>query len=293
MPLLGRPTAESMTLSECQREAIESLRTHHVQAPELTASLLLGHVIGRTRAWLIAHSEDHIDEAARERFARLVEERCDGVPTQYLRGTQEFYQLEFRVTPDVLIPRPETEHLVEAALERVHRGHHVLDLGTGSGAVAVALALNSPEATVTATDLSFEALGIARENALRLGCEIQLCQGDVVSQFADATFDIVVSNPPYVPLRDACGLQRELRHEPSVALFGGEDGLEVTRRLVRDAPRVLRPGGWLLIEIGFGTRDAVDSLLRGAEWTPPEFLPDLAGIDRVAAVQSTSISRHR
>ena len=293
MPLVARHTTGSMTLRECQREAIESLRTHHVQAPELTASLLLGHVIGRTRAWLIAHSEDCLDEAACERFARLVEERCDGVPTQYLRGTQEFYQLEFQVTPDVLIPRPETEHLVEAALQRIGQGHKVLDLGTGSGAVAVALALNSPEATVTATDVSLEALRIARENALRLGCELRLCQGNVVSQFADGRFDIVVSNPPYVPLRDACGLQRELRHEPSVALFGGEDGLEVTRRLVRDAPRVLKPGGWLLVEIGFGMRDAVDGLLRGPEWTPPEFLPDLAGIDRVAAVQRSGISLRR
>ena len=281
-----------MTLSECQREAIEHLRAHGVQAPELSASLLLGHVIGRTRAWLIAHSEDCLDGGSEERFAELVQERCDGVPIQYLRGRQEFYQLEFRVTPDVLIPRPETEHLVEAALKRIRPGHHVLDLGTGSGAVAVALALNSPDATVTATDLSFEALRIARENAIRLGCEIRACQGDAVSQFASAQFDIVVSNPPYVPLRDVCGLQKELRHEPSMALFGGEDGLEVTRRFVRDAPRVLRPGGWLLIEIGYGMREAVHDLSQGPEWTPPEFLPDLAGIDRVAAVQRTDTRRH-
>lgn len=281
-----------MTLSECQREAIVRLRAHRVQAPELTASLLLGHVMGRTRAWLVAHSDDCLDEGAGEQFQDLIQERCAGVPTQYLRGTQEFYQLEFRVTPDVLIPRPETEHLVEAALRRIRRGHRVLDLGTGSGAVAVALALNSPGTNVTATDLSFEALRIARENALRLGCEVRVCQGDIVSQFADAQFDIVVSNPPYVPLRDACGLQRELRHEPSIALFGGEDGLEVTRLFVRDAPRVLRPGGWLLVEIGYGMRDAVEGLLRTPDWTPPEFLPDLAGIDRVAAVQRSSTLRH-
>lgn len=281
-----------MTLRECQREAIEHLRARRVQAPELTASILLGHVTGHTRAWLIAHCDDHLDETARERFAGLVQERCDGVPTQYLRGTQEFYQLEFRVTPDVLIPRPETEHLVEAALQRIRPGHQVLDLGTGSGAVAVALALNSPGGTVTATDLSFKALRIARENALRLGCEIRVCQGDIVSQFADAKFDIVVSNPPYVPLRDACGLQRELRHEPSIALFGGEDGLEATRLFIRDAPRVLRPGGWLLIEIGYGMREAVAGLLQGPEWTAPDFLPDLAGIDRVATVQRSSTLRH-
>ena len=281
-----------MTLSECQREAIEHLRAHGVQAPELSASLLLGHVIGRTRAWLIAHSEDCLDEGSGERFAELVQERCDGVPIQYLRGTQEFYQLEFRVTPDVLIPRPETEHLVEAALQRIRPGHRVLDLGTGSGAIAVALAVNSPGATVTATDLSHEALKIARENALGQRCEIRVCQGDGVSQFADGQFDIVVSNPPYVPLRDVGGLQRELRHEPSMALFGGEDGLEVTRRFVRDAPRVLRPGGWLLIEIGYGMREAVHDLLQGPEWTAAEFLPDLAGIERVAAVQRSSTIGH-
>lgn len=282
-----------MTLNECQRAAIERLRAQRVQAPELTASLLLGHILGRTRAWLVAHSDDCLDEGTEERFEELIQERCAGVPTQYLRGTQEFYQLEIRVTPDVLIPRPETEHLVEAALRRIRRGHRVLDLGTGSGAVAVALALNSPGTTVTASDLSFEALRIARENALRLGCEIRVCQGDIVSQFADAQFDIVVSNPPYVPLRDACGLQRELRHEPSIALFGGEDGLEVTRLFVRDAPRVLRPGGWLLVEIGYGMRDAVEGLLRTPDWTPPKFLPDLAGIDRVAAVQRSSTIRHQ
>ena len=280
-----------MTLSECQREATERLRADRVQAPELTAGLLLGHVIGRAREWLIAHSDDHLDEAARKRFGELIQERCDGVPTQYLRGKQEFYQLEFRVTPDVLIPRPETEHLVEAALQRIRRGHQVLDLGTGSGAVAVALALNSPGATVTATDLSLEALRIARENTVRLGCEIRVCQGDVVSHFPNGQFDVVVSNPPYVPLRDACGLQRELRHEPSIALFGGEDGLELTRRLVREVPRVLQPGGWLLIEIGYGMRDAVGELLQVPEWSDPDFLPDLAGIDRVAAVQRSSTLR--
>ena len=290
--LPARPRSGSMTLGESQREAIEHLRAHRVQAPELTASLLLGHVLGRTREWLIAHGDDCLDESARQRFAGLVQERCDGTPIQYLRGTQEFYQLEFRVTPDVLIPRPETEHLVEAALRRIRPGHHVLDLGTGSGAVAVALAANSPGATVTASDLSFEALRIARENALRLGCEIRVCQGDGVSQFVAQQFDIVVSNPPYVPLRDVGGLQRELRHEPSIALFGGEDGLEVTRRFIRDAPRVLRPGGWLLIEIGYGMREAVDGLLQVPEWTTPEFLPDLSGIDRVAAVQRSSTIRH-
>ena len=277
-----------MKLRACLREAERSLRAHRIDVPELTARVLLAHVLQRDQPWLVSHSEDHVDEKQREEYAGLVRARCEGVPTQYLRGIQEFYGIEIGVTPDVLIPRPETEHLVEAAIRRLLPGHRVVDIGTGSGAVAIAIAKHAPPASVTASDMSAKAIAVARANAQRVGCEIRFCLGDLGMPFADRHFDIVVSNPPYVPLSEVGSLQRELRHEPSMALFGGEDGLQVVRRLADETPRILKPGGWLLVEIGYRARDAVEGMLDRAEWELPEFLPDLAGIDRVVAVQRSS-----
>ncbi len=182
----------------------------------------------------------------------------------------------------MLIPRPETEHLVEEALRRLRAGDRVLDIGTGSGAVAVAIARHAPSAVVAAGDISPAALHVARSNAAALSARVDFCLADIGSAFAAGGFDMVVSNPPYIPLKDAAGLPRELRHEPPVALFGGEDGLDVTRRLLRDSARILRPGGWLLFETGFRCRPAVEQLLRDGSWTGLAFQPDLAGIDRIA-----------
>lgn len=275
-----------MSVADALREALQSLRTQHVHAPELTARVLLADVLDCDQAWLAAHSDEEIENSLRERYSETVRKRCEGVPTQYIRGQQEFYGLDFRVNSDVLIPRPETEHLVEAALERIQPGDLVVDVGTGSGAIAISLAKHAPGATVMASDISPAAVRMAKFNAARLGTRVEFLLGDLTYALRGSQFDVLVANPPYVPLRDAPGLQTELRHEPSIALFGGEDGLGVVRRLVADAHRALKPGGWLLVEIGFGTREAVAALLGGPAWEPPHFLPDLAGIDRIVAARA-------
>lgn len=275
-----------MGIATTLRRAAQRLRARHVHAPDLTARVLLADLLDRDQAWLVAHSHEEIEHSLRERYEEAVRRRCEGVPMQYIRGLQEFYELDFHVNPDVLIPRPETEHLVEAALRRIRPGDLVLDVGTGSGAIAVSLAKHAPGATVLASDISPAATRVAKSNAARLDARVRFFLGDVTGAIADSHVDVLVSNPPYVPLRDAPGLQAELRHEPPIALFGGEDGLGVIRRLVADARRVLKPGGWLLAEIGFGTREAVTALFDRSHWQCPDFQPDLAGIDRVVATRA-------
>lgn len=262
-------------------QASDLLRRERVAVPEFTARLLLADVLDRNQAWLMAHSDRELAPRQHAEYAERVAARCAGVPTQYIRGKQEFYELEFRVTPEVLIPRPETEHLVAAALERLKPGDRVLDIGTGSGAIAVTLARQVPGAFVAAVDISGAAARVARSNAARLGSRVHCCVCDLGKPFADRVFDLVVSNPPYVPLKDLGGLQRELRHEPPVALFGGEDGLAVIGRLVPEAGRLLRTGGSLLMEIGFQSRPAIERIFKTDAWSTPRFHADLAGIDRV------------
>lgn len=275
-----------MNIATTLRNAARRLRARHVHAPDLTARVLLADLLSRDQAWLVAHSDEEIEHILGERYEEAVQRRCDGVPMQYIRELQEFYGLDFRVNPDVLIPRPETEHLVEAALERIRPGDLVMDVGTGSGAIAVSLAKHAPGASVLASDISPAAARVANSNAESLGVDVEFFLGDLTAAIRGNQVDVLVSNPPYVPLRDAPGLQAELRHEPPVALFGGEDGLGVFRRLVADARRVLKPGGWLLAEIGFGTRGAVAALFDKSHWHHPDFLPDLAGIDRVVATRA-------
>lgn len=257
------------------KQGQDLLEQSKISAPRLTAEVLLAYATGSDRAWLYAHSDEELREVWWIHYGRYLHQRIQGVPTQYITGRQEFYGREFRVTPDVLIPRPETEHVIEAALP--HARGRVLDVGTGSGAIAVTLALES-KARIVATDVSFQALKIARENAQKLGAEIEFVGCDLAGALDAGSFDLIVSNPPYIP--DDEGLPSEVKdHEPHVALFGGADGLAVYRRLMPEAARLLKPGGWLVMELGYRSADAVRSMLDG--WSGVEVIADLAGLPRV------------
>ena len=231
-----------MDLQTALKQGRDLLEQNRIAAPQLTAEVLLAHAIGCDRAWLFAHSDEELRELWWIHYGRYLHERIAGKPTQYITGRQEFYGREFRVTPDVLIPRPETEHVVEAALSAPFA--NALDIGTGSGAIAVTLALETGM-RVTATDISEAALHIASENARRLNANVAFVVCDLAAAVTGA-FDLVVSNPPYVPEGDA--LQREIRDfEPHIALFGGVDGLIFYRRLIPEAARLLTPGGRLVM----------------------------------------------
>ena len=254
-----------------------------VAVPRLTAEVLLAHALGRERIYLAAHSEHELSELEWIHYGRYLHERLQGKPTQYITGRQEFYGREFRVTRDVLIPRPETEHVVEIALRVAPGAGRALDIGTGSGALAVTLALETP-LEVFGCDLSTAALRVAAENAGRLGAAARWAASDVMRAFGEGMMDLVVSNPPYVPLKEREGLQREVRDwEPAVALFAGESGFEIYDRIADEAPRVLRAGGWLVMELGFGSLEHVRGLLGG--WREVAVEPDLAGIPRVIAAR--------
>jgi release factor glutamine methyltransferase len=247
--------------------------------PRLTAEVLLMRATGHDRTWLYAHGDDELIEVWWIHYGRYLHQRINGEPTQYITGRQEFYGREFRVTPEVLIPRPETEHLIEAALTRAPE--RILDIGTGSGAIAVTLALET-NSLVTATDISLAALRIALQNTQRLGARVTFVACDLGAALADGSFDLVVSNPPYIAGRDGESLPPEVRgHEPALALFGGHDGLAVYRRLIPEAARLLRPGGCLMMELG--DSDAVRDMC--ASWIGVEIVNDLAGIPRVLVAQ--------
>lgn len=270
------------------------------------AETLALHVVREDRAWLHSHPEAPLTAAQQRTLQDLVHRRAQGEPLQYLTGQQEFFGLPFQVTPSVLIPRPETELLVEAVLAWVRQSHagagspavHLADVGTGSGAIAVALAAALPQATVVALDISEPALELAAQNAEALGVRerIRFGRSDLLEQlFANAAansdivpptplLDVVVSNPPYIPLRDAPVLQPEVRdHEPHLALFGGDDGLALYRRLVPQARQILRPGGLLAMEFGFGQQPALEALL--ADWEEVHFTQDYAGIPRLVLAE--------
>jgi release factor glutamine methyltransferase len=252
------------------------------------AELLLMRVLGCDRTYLLTHPEMQLTAEQSAVYDAWLTRRARHEPVQYIVGEQEFFGLKFRVTPDVLIPRPETEHLVEAALARAGRESalHIADVGTGSGAIAVALAHALPRARVTALDISATALAVAQKNAKSHGVSdrIRFLQSDLLTAVAGERFDIIASNPPYVAEGEE--LESQVRdYEPAFALFAGPEGLDIYRRLIPQAQDALRPGGWLLLEIGHGQRGAVAQLLAG--WGNVSFVTDLQGIPRVACAQRT------
>jgi len=253
-----------------------------VDAPRLTAELLLAHALSCDRVRLYLDFDKPLGEPELARFRDLVRRRAEGEPTAYLAGKKEFFGRPFRVDPRVLVPRPETELLLEAALAALPAGGRALDLCTGSGCLALSLALERPGARVVATDVSEDALAVARENAAALGAVVELASGDLwAAVHGDERFDVVVSNPPYIPAKELAGLSREVRREPCIALDGGEDGLAVLRRIVAGAPARLVPGGALCLEMHESHLDALPRLCREAGFASAEARRDLAGLPRL------------
>lgn len=277
-----------MTIEDCLREGEAHLSTGaHPERARLDAETLLLHLLGRNKAWRLAHAGDDLREDVVARYAELLERRALGEPIQYITGRAEFYGLRFRVTRDVLIPRPETEHVVEKSIELASAlaAPRIADVGTGSGAIAVALACQVRAAQLTAIDLSAPALALARENAEHNGVadRIRFLEGDLLAPVAHEPFDIVVSNPPYVPESDRDALAVEVHdYEPTQALFAGGDGLAIYRRLIPGAFAVLAPGGFIVLEIGYGQQSAVRALLADSGFVQIGFIADLQGIPRVA-----------
>jgi len=302
------------------KQGIERLRAANVPSFTLAAELLLLYVAGRDRTWLYSHPEETLAGPVAEAYFALVTRRASGEPTQHLTGKQEFWGLEFEVTPDVLIPRPETEHVIEVALERLAvreiragctvrnagEGITLIAVGSGSGCIAVALAKELPRATIFASDVSKAALDVARRNAARHGFaeRIHFLECDLFEAFrhgagtqhagpraaaSTSLFDLILSNPPYVGRREAELLPVEVRkHEPEVALFGGAQGHEFYGRLIREAVEHLKPGGLLVLELGYNSLASVRPLVEASAWSNVGVTNDLAGIPRVLSAERTS-----
>jgi release factor glutamine methyltransferase len=330
-----------MQLKQAQDSAYKIFLENDVPSPRLNAELLLQFVLGRERAYLYAHPERELTAEEQAEYNEVIAQRARGCPTQYITGHQEFWGLDLLVSPAVLIPRPETEHVVETVLELVkeyyaeHQHHtenpraedaaacaqidsgkiRIVDVGVGSGCIALALASELPQAEIHGCDISDEALEMARVNAARLGLgphvlfrksdllEVYLAQGASFSVSAaptagtaalapspvrgDGCFDFVVANPPYVGESEWDKVQKQVRDfEPKIAVFCGTEGMDVYRRLVPQARSVLRPGGWLVMEIGYSSEEKVKQLLAAdGSWTNVGVTPDLQGISRVVAAR--------
>lgn len=271
-----------MTVKEAIERGSRRLGQDAVAAARLTSELLLAHVLGRERVYLYANPERSLLPGEESAFEACLRERLAGRPTQYITGVQEFYGREFRVTPDVMIPRPETEFVVQTAAGLCGAGSVVVDAGTGSGAIAVSVQLEAG-VRVVATDISRAALLIAQENARRLRAAVSFVECDLLAAITSRSVDLVLSNPPYVPDGDEPSLQREVRDfEPRLALYGGPTGLDFYRRLIGGSLRVLKPGGWLIVECGIRQAGCVRDML-GAEWRETRVVDDLAGLPRVLA----------
>jgi release factor glutamine methyltransferase len=276
-----------MTITSAIQQASKRLADSAARGDHrLDAETLLMSVLGRDRAYLYAHPELELSCGELTKYHDALTRRATGEPLQYITGHQEFWGLDLLVTPAVLIPRPETEHAVEVALE-IARGSdspRVVDVGAGSGCIALALASELPHASIEAVDISTDALEVAQANAIRLGLseQVRFRQSDLLEILLESgsSFDLVVSNPPYVGESEADKLQIEVRqHEPHCALFGGAEGLDIYRRLIPQAQQVLKPNGWLVMEIGYSQEQAIRGLL--SDWKHVRSVPDLQGIPRV------------
>ncbi len=287
--MLASSAEQPLTLGDALHAGSRTLAAH-TSNPRLEAELLLTHLLERPRTYLHAHPEQTLAPAARAAYARLLARRAAGEPLPYITGHIEFYGLDFAITPAVLIPRPETELLVETALDwlRTHPDAVAADVGVGSGCIAIALAVHTPRLHLHASDLSAVALEVARANAVRHGviARITFHQGDLLAPLPQS-LDLIVSNPPYVAVPEWDALPRSVRQEPPLALLAGDDGLNVIRRLLPQARQALRPGGLLLVEIGEQQAKAAQALAQAAfRKAAIAVLPDLAGKPRLLMVQS-------
>ncbi|HYG10261.1 MAG TPA: peptide chain release factor N(5)-glutamine methyltransferase [Pyrinomonadaceae bacterium] len=285
----------SMKIAEALTEASAALRAAGIREARLDARALLSHTLARDHAFLVAHSEDELEPHALALFRERILRRATGEPVQYITGRQEFYGLDFEVTPAVLIPRPETELLVEVALKLLRETEAaplVCDVGTGSGCIPVALLHERRDARAFGLDISPAALAVAARNAARHAVAERLTL--LVSDCFDAldasarahTFNVITSNPPYINENDFAHLQREVReHEPRLALTPGGDGLSVIRRLCAEAPRFLKPGGHLILEIGYDQHEAVASIVDRNVWTLLDIHRDLQAIPRIVSLR--------
>src|ERR1700678_246106 len=303
------PADPPIDIRAALKQGLAQLRAAKIPSHTLAAEVLLMHALGRDRGWMYSHHEEILDPAVAQEYFGLIARRATGEPTQYLTGHQEFWGLDFEVTPAVLIPRPETEHVMEVALARLgERGlkiHmdtgfpretlHVADIGTGSGCLAVALAYELLHAEIIATDSSAAALEIARRNAARnqVADRIRFIEADLLAlpgneRTPEPFFDLIVSNPPYIADSDEASLQREVRdHEPHAALFAGPTGTEIYERLVAEARDQLRDRGILVLELGYNSAEPVRAMFDATStaWTNVSIAMDLAGIPRILAAE--------
>lgn len=288
-----------MQLKQALDSAYQRFVAADVPSPRLNAEILMSFTLGRDRSYLFAHPERDLTAEEQHRYEEVITQRAQGCPTQYITGHQEFWGLDLLVSPAVLIPRPETEHVVETVLELVqehYREHHsrirIVDVGTGSGCIALALATELPEAEIHACDISDEALEMARVNAARLGLgsRVLMRKSDLLTVYEPGVFDFVVSNPPYVGEAEADKVQKQVKDfEPKIAVFSGAEGLDIYRRLLPQSQSTLRAGGWFVTEIGYSIEDKTKQLLRG--WEDVRTTADLQGIPRVIAARKPAATK--
>lgn len=270
-----------MTYREALTAGSRLLEKYQIPDAKTDAWLLFAAACGIDRNFYYMHMEEAVADQAQEVYENFLKQRIGRMPLQYITGEQEFMGLPFRVNPHVLIPRQDTEILVEEALKRIRPDMQVLDMCTGSGCIIVSICKSCRDIRAVACDISVEALAVAAENAKTNGVQVQLVQGDLFEQI-QGEFDVIVSNPPYIPTGELSGLMQEVRDfEPQLALDGDADGLLFYRRMIKDGKRYLKPGGFLLFEIGCDQGQAVSDLMRQAGYQDIEVSRDLAGLDRV------------